>query len=145
MSETHVVSALRTKRSELSGLIIAAERQLKQFRADLAHIDATIRLFDGSADPELIRPKRPYRSRMRYFAKGELSRLCLSALRHAGGVPVRSSDIAAAVMREKGLDTDDGRMLTAIGNQVSLVLSNLAKRSVVERDGVSSGTRWRVA
>ena len=45
MAESHVVSALVDKRAELAGQIVRIEQQLGQFRADLIHIDATIRLF----------------------------------------------------------------------------------------------------
>ena len=45
MAETHVVSALVDKRAELAGQITRFEQQLGQFRADLTHVDATIRLF----------------------------------------------------------------------------------------------------
>ena len=45
MAESHVVSALVSKRAEIAGLIARTERQLGQFRADLVHLDATLRLF----------------------------------------------------------------------------------------------------
>ena len=45
MAESHVVSALANKRAEIAGMIARAEQQLGQFRADLVHLDATIRLF----------------------------------------------------------------------------------------------------
>jgi hypothetical protein len=45
MAESHVVSALVNKRAEIAGMITRPEQQLGQFRADLVHLDATIRLF----------------------------------------------------------------------------------------------------
>jgi len=45
MEERHVVSALVNKRAEIAGMIARAEQQLGQFRADLVHLDAAIRLF----------------------------------------------------------------------------------------------------
>ena len=45
MAESHVVSALVNKRAEIAGMITRTEQQLGQFRADLVHLDATIRLF----------------------------------------------------------------------------------------------------
>ncbi len=63
MSETHVVSALRAKRAEVSRYIRELENKIKRQRANLAHIDATNRsnapcvvtfvLIDGKFEPEL--------------------------------------------------------------------------------------------
>lgn len=44
MAETHVISALRAKRAEVSGYIHDLEKKVKRMRANLAHIDATIRV-----------------------------------------------------------------------------------------------------
>jgi hypothetical protein len=69
-------STLREKRAKVTGCIARLERQLDQRRADLTHIDGVLRLFAPDNDPELIRPKRTYANRTRYFARNELSRLC---------------------------------------------------------------------
>ena len=53
MAELHVIGALRNKRAELAGMLRQLEQQLVQQRANLAHVDATMRLFDPD-----IRPKR---------------------------------------------------------------------------------------
>jgi hypothetical protein len=41
MAETHVVSALMAKRSEVAGMITDLERRAAQQRADLVHVDAS--------------------------------------------------------------------------------------------------------
>ena len=46
MAELHVVSALRNKRAELAGIVGQLEQQLTRQRTNLAHLDATMRLFD---------------------------------------------------------------------------------------------------
>jgi hypothetical protein len=76
----HVVAGLVEKRREPAGIIDELQRRLDQHRADLIHIDGTIRVLATDLDPETIRPKRAYR-RNRYFARNELSRLCLGVLR----------------------------------------------------------------
>ena len=58
MAESHVVSALASKRAEIAGMIARTQQQLGQFRADLVHLDATIRLFAPAMEPETILPKR---------------------------------------------------------------------------------------
>jgi hypothetical protein len=44
MAEQHIISALSNKRAELAGLVSQLERQLVQQQANLAHLDATMRL-----------------------------------------------------------------------------------------------------
>ena len=58
MAESHVVSALVNKRAEIAGMITRTEQQLGQFRADLVHLDATIRLFAPEMEPKTIPAKR---------------------------------------------------------------------------------------
>jgi hypothetical protein len=58
MSETHVVSALRKKRAEVAGHVNDLEKRVKTWRARLAHIDETIKIFSPHTDPEAIPAKR---------------------------------------------------------------------------------------
>jgi uncharacterized protein involved in exopolysaccharide biosynthesis len=58
MTDSHVVSALKAKRAEVSGHVGDLERKLKQTRANLASIDAAIRLFAPEAEPDSIPPRR---------------------------------------------------------------------------------------
>ena len=105
MAESHVVSALTNKRAEIAGMIARAQQQIGQFRADLAHVDATIRLFAPAMEPETIPARRIRQSDLR-FEPGGLSRRVLDALRRAGA-PIRAPDLVRAVMIENGLDPAD--------------------------------------
>jgi hypothetical protein len=64
--------------------LLTIQRRLDQHRADLTHIDGVLRVLAADLDLEKIKPKRIYR-RNRYFARNELSRLCLGVLRTAAG------------------------------------------------------------
>jgi hypothetical protein len=57
MAEPHVVTALRAKRAEISGHVHDLERKLARHRANLANIDATVRLFAPELNPDTIPPK----------------------------------------------------------------------------------------
>jgi hypothetical protein len=105
MTDTHVISALRLKRAEISGHIHDLEKRIARQRANLANLDATIKLFSPGTNPDAIPPKRAYR-RARYFAHNELSRLTQDALRTASG-PLTSAEIATAVMQTKGMAAND--------------------------------------
>jgi hypothetical protein len=105
-SKDHVVAGLIEKRRELAGIIDQMQRQLDQYRADLTHIDGVLRVLASDLDPEMIWPKRAYR-RNRYFARNELSRLCLGVLRTAAGELLSTDDIADRVIAAKSFDAGE--------------------------------------
>jgi hypothetical protein len=139
MTESHVVSALRAKRAEISGHVHDLERKLARHRVNLANIDATIRLFAPELNPDTIPPKRTYR-RTRYFTKGELSRRILDALRKADGNAIAARDIAKGAITDKGLPAD----LDAVTEMVLTVLRRLCKRGALVKSGTSRNARWRL-
>ena len=140
MTNTHVVSALRLKRAEISGHIHDLEKRIARQRANLANLDATIKLFSPGANPDAIPPKRAYR-RTRYFARNELCRLTQNALRTASG-PLTSAEIAAAVMQAKGMPSDDVAFKAIVAARLLTVLRRLAKRGAVIKHGTSRDAQW---
>lgn len=50
------LSALTRKRAELAGEAEALRTRIAKLQADLAHLDAAIRIMDPEAEPESIRP-----------------------------------------------------------------------------------------
>ena len=83
MAESHVVSALVSKRAEIAGFIARTKQQFSQFRADLVHLDATLRLFAPELEPKTISAKRIRQADL-WFEHGELPRRVLDALRRVG-------------------------------------------------------------
>jgi hypothetical protein len=140
MTNTHVVSALRLKRAEISGHIHDLEKRIARQRANLANLDATIKLFSPGTNPDAITPKRAYR-RTRYFAHNELSRLTQDALRTASW-PLTSAEIAAAVMRAKEMPAADAAFKQIVADRVLTVLRRLAKRGAVVKHGTSRNAKW---
>src|SRR5271163_3129610 len=81
MADPHVISALRSKRAELSGELIAAEARIIQLRSDIASLDGAIRVFDPTATPDkipILRRKKPT-----LIPRGQCGRAILDLLRHA--------------------------------------------------------------
>ena len=140
MAETHVIGALRHKRAELAGMLRQLEQQLVQQRANLTHVDATMRLFDPDIRPKDIRPKQP-RARNAWFRQGECLRLIYDELREATQ-PVTTREIAERIMRVKAIPAADNDRRERI--QKTLLASlNRAKETIarVETAGVVS---WRL-
>ena len=61
MTAMLIISTLRDKRLEVADAIERLERQADQHRADLTHLEATMRLFDPNVEPETFQPTSPRR------------------------------------------------------------------------------------
>jgi hypothetical protein len=116
---------------------------IPQFRADLAHVDAAIRLFAPTMEPETIPPKRIRQTDLR-FEPGGLSRRVLDALRRAGA-PIRAPDLVRAEMIDNGLDPADRSNFAHIQWKVRDTLKRLNKRGLVASEGAGHGVLWRIA
>jgi hypothetical protein len=106
------------------------------------HLDAVIRLFDPTSEPEAIIPKEPGR-RLNWFGEGELPRRVFDVLRTATE-PLSVREIATEVMQRRGFNPEDAATLATVEKRVSDVLRRRA--DVVEK--VKLGPRavgWRVA
>jgi hypothetical protein len=144
MAERHVISALRDKRAELAGRIVRIEQQLGQFRADLIHVDATIRLFAPDLEPETIQAK-VIRRRDGWFKQGEVKRRVLDTLRRSDQ-PMAAPGLVRAVMMERGLDPADRSSFAKIQLKVGANLRQLASRGVLIRStGKHGAVLWRIA
>jgi hypothetical protein len=137
MSDAHILSALLTKRAEIAGHVHDLEKKIKGYRARLAHLDETIRIFSPATDPNSILPKRAYR-RARYFSRGEFARLCVDALRKADR-PLTTAEIVASVVKAKGLHPSLASDLT---EKTLAYLRTRLKTSSVVKTGVTQGARW---
>jgi hypothetical protein len=144
MTETHVVSALRAKRAEISGHIYELEKKIGRLRASLIHVDESLRLFSPGADPDAIPPKRPYR-RTRYFAARELSRRCVDTLREANPTLMTTAQIAVIIMLAKGYPADDDALKAVVIEMVVTVLRRLCKDGSVIKSGTTQDAQWTLA
>lgn len=91
----YALAALKDKRASLAGEISQLKKQLSWRQEQIAHVDATLRLFDPSAKPETIPTKRPYKH-VKLFKQGELGRTIVDALRRAA-VPLKIDELTASV------------------------------------------------
>lgn len=140
MAQLHVIGALWNKRAELAGTLRQLEQQLVQQRANLAHLDATMRLFDPDIQTKNIRPRRS-RARNVWFRPGECLRLIYDELREAIQ-PVTTRELAERLMRVKAIPVADNSRRELV--QKTLLGSlNRAKQTIarVETAGVVS---WRL-
>ncbi|OJX74828.1 hypothetical protein [Magnetospirillum sp. 64-120] len=147
MAESHVVSALRHKRGEIAGEIIAAERRITDLRAALVHVDATLKLFAGSeANPEAIPPRlpKPTRALPAPSGRGDITRAVLDVLRQTD-CSLSSADIAENVAQTLGIVLDTSARRQAFNEQIRNALYRQRDRGILVN--VKDGLRvlWRVA
>src|ERR1700738_3888333 len=140
MAEPHVIGALRNKRAELAGMLRQLEQQLAQQRANLAHVDATMRLFDPETRPKDIRPKQP-RARNAWFRPGECLRLIYDHLREATQ-PVTTRELAERIMRVKAMPATDDHRRELL--QKTLLGSLNRATETIERVETAGAVSWRL-
>jgi hypothetical protein len=137
------VNALRNKRASITGEIAMHEREIDRLRADLVHLDATMRLFDPDTDPGGIPALRRYPRRTEWFARGEITQRVREALRDTEIIWPR--EIAKAAMVAKGIPETDKAMRKNINARFTRVCYELTRRGQLEKIGHGEGMRWKLA
>lgn len=139
MAEIRTVTTLRSKRDEIAASVEKYERLLAQARADLAHINAAISIFEASGDPKGF---PAYVDIHHLFKRGEQTRLCLTALQ-AG--PLTTRQLALFVMQAKGLDQGDKVLAKSIGSRLIHALRLLRKQKrLVTKGRVKAAMIWEL-
>src|SRR6266851_5555942 len=128
---SYTLTELFDKRTELAGEIIQAERRAKDLRADLAHVEAAIRILRPDAELPKLVPKR-VEFRPRYFKRGQLTRLIRDHIREHAGLPVAVADIMPAAVGDRTLNSAEYRRVEIV---VYEALKKLAKRGTVRQSG----------
>ena len=136
----YAFAALKDKRAELTGQIKSIERQVKTLKRELAHLDATMRLFDPTFDPRTVKPRKA--SRVHLFKQGELGRLIIDTLRKADGEALSTAAIAKEVADAIGQPS----ARTVIARRVRANLAYLQHRQgAVTKVGSRERATWRLA
>lgn len=140
MAEIRTVTTLTAKREHLERAILGYEKALEQARADLAHVIATIAMFERDDPSE---PPR-YADIHRLFARGEVGKLCKQAIAAQG--PMDTRQLARHVMSVKRFDADDAVLARAIAFRIVQALRMQHKRGTIGDAGKRGGLRvWKLA
>ncbi|GFO83483.1 MAG: hypothetical protein A49_31100 [Methyloceanibacter sp.] len=140
MAESQTLVILRDKRDKIERAIAAYEKEIQQARRDLAHVNATIRMFEA---PEGRTQFPVYVDTLRLFKRGELAELCKAALADEG--PLTTPELALRVARAKGLDEDDKVLRQSIAYRIVQALRLQWKRGKIESPEKRGGVRvWAI-
>lgn len=139
----YMVTGLVAKRAELAGEITATHEKLRELVRQLEHIDGTLRIVAPDMEVEAIRPKA-FRPPDDWSKRGQMSRLVLSILRQSRE-PLTSREIAAQMLLERAMDTEDVKMLRTMTKRVATALRDQRdKGRVVSEDGPGTYQLWQV-
>jgi monoamine oxidase len=149
MAESHVVSGLVAKHSELAGIIQFHRAEIERIAADLKHLDATIKLFSPKIDLRSLGAKRVTSSSasvggFKHFKNKESHTLVLDQLRVATE-PLSAVMICTAIMSDRGME-DTRELRISIQRTLTGTLRRLEKRGLVkevERAGLT--VFWQIA
>lgn len=142
MAESHVVSALTAKRSELAGLIQHHRTEIERAAANLKHLDATLKLFSPGIDLRAIRAKA-HRQRNQYFKPGECQRLVLEIFRDTGGT-LSNRQVAECIIERKHLE-NSVEMIEQMQKNAIGILRRLEQSETVRTAGKSGhGQTWEL-
>ncbi|MDP1544394.1 MAG: hypothetical protein Q8L87_00110 [Anaerolineales bacterium] len=123
MAETHVISALVAKRSEL---MAHYRKEITRLSEEVQTLDATIKLFEPDYRIHTIKPKR-YQKKNVFFKHGEGGRAVLDILRDAVK-PLSTNAITSAAMLRNGISSEHEKLLQA---SVLSILYRHKKKGVV--------------
>src|SRR5580704_10153363 len=140
MADPHVISALRNKRAELSGELIAAEKRILQLRDDVANLDRTIRVCDPTAEPHTIEPILR-RRKSTLIPRGQCSRAVLDMLRHADD-PMTAREIATQLAARYRLNTYDTDARNAL---IGKLRNTLARQTALVSELRGDAKVWKLA
>ena len=149
MAESHVVSGLVAKHSELAGIIQFHRAEIERVAANLKHLDATIKLFSPEIDLRSLGAKRVTSScasvgGFKHFKNKESHTLVLDQLRVATE-PLSAVMICTAIMADRGME-ETKELRISIQRTLTGTLRRLEKRGLVkevDRSGLT--VFWQIA
>lgn len=141
MAESHVITALVSKHSELAGQIKHYQQQIEQLKHDLGHVEATIKVFEPEYDLRTVTPKR-ISGNARIFKARECQVMVLDVLRMAPE-PMTTTAIADKVQQSKQAPDEH---LKQLRNTVATKLRQAQKAGQIQKSGNEGlNALWAIA
>ena len=137
MADTHVISALSTKRGEILGSIKHYKQIISSLDKDLTNIDATIKIFEP--DYKFGSEKIVNKHRNKFFNNGEAKVLVLEVLKNSD-IPLSTDKISDIIATNKNLSFENKTDKSNFQKSVLLALNTCLSNNIVEKvskDGLS--------
>ena len=137
MADSHVISALSTKRGEILGSIKHYKQIISSLDKDLANIDATIKIFEP--DYRFGSEKIVNKHRNRFFNNGEAKVLALEVLK-SNKLPLSTDKLSEIIATNKNLSFENKTDKSNFQKSILLALNTCLSNNLVEKvskDGLS--------
>ena len=138
MADSHVISALSSKRGEILGSIKHYKQLISSLDKDLQNIDATIKIFepDYKFGSEKVVNKH---TRNRFFNNGEAKVLVLEVLKNSS-LPLSTDKISDIIATNRNLAFENKTDKSNFQKSILLALNTCLSNNLVEKvskDGLS--------
>ena len=137
MADSHVISALSTKRGEILGSINHYKQIISSLDKDLTNIDATIKIFEP--DYKFGSEKIVNKHRNRFFNNGEAKVLVLEVLK-SNKLPLSTDKLSEIIAVNKNLSFENKTDKSNFQKSILLALNTCLSNGIVEKvskDGLS--------
>ena len=137
MADTHVISALSTKRGEILGSIKHYKQIISSLDKDLTNIDATIKIFEP--DYKFGSEKIVNKHRNRFFNNGEAKVLVLEVLK-SNKLPLSTDKLSEIIAVNRNLAFENKADKSNFQKSILLALNTCLSNNLVEKvskDGLS--------
>ena len=130
MADTHVISALSTKRGEILGSIKHYKQIISSLDKDLTNIDATIKIFEP--DYKFGSEKIVNKHRNKFFNNGEAKVLVLEVLKNSD-IPLSTDKISDIIATNKNLSFENKTVKSNFQKSILLALNTCLSNGIVEK------------
>ena len=130
MADTHVISALSTKRGEILGSIKHYKQIISSLDKDLTNIDATIKIFEP--DYKFGSEKIVNKHRNKFFNNREAKVLVLEVLKNSD-IPLSTDKISDIIATNKNLSFENKTVKSNFQKSILLALNTCLSNNLVEK------------
>ena len=140
MADPHVLTALAKKYTQLMERHRLAQADVEKLRLDMAHVEATIRLFRAEYAMEAIPVKR-LRRPTPWLRKGQYGRNTIDILREFNR-PMGAREIALEMMQRRGITDQDDQSVKFITNAVRMALKKFTRDGALKLHTDGFPQKW---
>lgn len=136
MAESHIISALIAKHSEIQGQIKSHQESIDALKTKLESISKTIKIFEPSYDLRTITPKI---HRLKLFKNGELKQLVIEFLKSNPNSPI--SAITEHIVCLKSI-SDEFRK--SVYGGIYTILESLFSRGIINHEIIDGTKTYKI-
>ena len=136
MAQTHIISALILKRSEIQGQIKFYKESIQTLKVKLENISKTIKIFEPNYDLRAITPKA---HRIKLFKNGELKQLVVECLKTNPYVSI--SSITEYVVSIKSIESEFHK---SVYGGIYTILNTLIDKGIVDYEVIDDTRHYNI-